>query len=387
MGPNTSAKPSTKKGSKSKQGADGGRSSARIYSSKRPVGGKGIFITCVRGKESKCVGEMYDLLEEVADRIYPQERIDRMVTEREALQKEREATEGNAGRGVQGGEPAGVEPTPSSPPAAPAATEDEAAEEDEDDLEASIKRELEALKQGGGGRKTAPSGRGGDGKGKQKERPRFQSIQTDTECLVFIATAWPYDPVELTEAIISDVMATGNARTRVSQRLSPISFSCHSLSVDQVEAQSARLIEQAFASWAEANGKTSLTYAIDPSIRSHTAPLSRALLLPLLGTHCTSLSLPPTICSPIPSRPILTVKADLKLPDLVLLPTVLKNVYGLSVVEGKIWRGKKFNLETTAQEARKRIREEEEKSLGVQQPKVQGDGQSVAVEGNAVPKA
>jgi tRNA acetyltransferase TAN1 len=47
------------------------------------------------------------------------------------------------------------------------------------------------------------------------------------------------------------------------------------------------------------------------------------------------------------------VKADLKNPDLVLLPTVLKNCYALAIVEGKLWKGKKFNLEQIAMEVRR----------------------------------
>lgn len=53
-----------KQGGKNK--ASGNHHKARGgYQSKRPLGGKGIFITTIRGKESRCVGEMYDLLDEV----------------------------------------------------------------------------------------------------------------------------------------------------------------------------------------------------------------------------------------------------------------------------------------------------------------------------------
>ena len=57
------------------------------------------------------------------------------------------------------------------------------------------------------------------------------------------------------------------------------------------------------------------------------------------------------------------MKADLKNPDLVLLPTVLKNCYALSVVEGELWKGKKFNLEQIAMETRRRkgMEEDQEK--------------------------
>ena len=48
--------------------ASGGRGKAGKYGnyqSQRPVGGPGIFITCVRGKEAAAVNEIYDLLDEV----------------------------------------------------------------------------------------------------------------------------------------------------------------------------------------------------------------------------------------------------------------------------------------------------------------------------------
>lgn len=154
-------------------------------------------------------------------------------------------------------EPAASEPAdeqgsaPAQPaaPAAPAPALDADDDDDDDeDIEASIERELAALKAGRGSGKMAPgrSTAGGSGgaattegqdKGKNKERPRFQSIATDTECrasllsrvlrrtggtcaddpsgaVCFIATAWPYDPVELTEALVAEVQETGQSRTR-----------------------------------------------------------------------------------------------------------------------------------------------------------------------------
>ncbi|GAA5873616.1 hypothetical protein JCM3774_004992 [Rhodotorula dairenensis] len=388
MGPNRSGK-SSGRGGKSKGGGRGGANSAQYhkqaghyYSSKRPVGGKGIYITTVRGKESRCAGEAYDLLDEVADRLYPPERIAQMQQARLAWISSR--ADKNGATSNLADQDADVDAddddehladadeattdSAASPAPAVAAADDDDDDDDEDlDIEASIQKELAALKAGHGGQ-VAPAkarrsksgvitGGGGDGvadkdKKARKERPRFQSIQTDTECLCFIATAWPYDPVELTEAIISELQETGQSRTRYVQRLSPLSFSCHSLSVDQVELQSSRLIEQTFTNWAAANNKTLITYAIEPSVRSHQAPLSRHVLLSLLGAQITKLASPPTVSSPVPSRPILSVRADLKQPDLVLLPTVLRNVYGLSIVEGKLWRGKKFNVAEIAAQKR-----------------------------------
>lgn len=114
-------------------------------------------------------------------------------------------------------------------------------------------------------------------------------------------------------------------------------------------------------------------------MRSHQAPLSRHVLLSLLGSQITKLSSPPTISSPCPSRPLLTVRADLKQPDLVLLPTVLRNVYGLSIVEGRLWRGKKFNVaEIAAQKRNEKVNDEEV---------IKGEGNSVVTETRAAAAA
>lgn len=187
---------------------------------------------------------------------------------------------------------------------------------------------------------------------------------------------------------------------RYVQRLEPISFSSTSLTLEVVAEQSARLIEKSFHDFAKAHGTTTLTYQIEPSVRQHTEPLSRAVLIDILGTAVRALSqpLPPPTVTPVTAsedtsstsveaaaatntiapaaaadmdtdaeavaaadRPLLTVSANLKTPDLVLVPVVLKNTYGLGIVEGRLWSGplgRKFNLEGIAQAARKRIEEE-----------------------------
>ncbi|BGP42587.1 hypothetical protein JCM10449v2_006599 [Rhodotorula kratochvilovae] len=345
---------------KGKQGgkAKGAGKPRGAYQSKRQVGGKGIFVTTIRGKESRCVGEIYDLLDEAADRLYPPERIEQMLAARQATFKDKAALETDDAPVEGDGEPA---PPAAPSPAPPQDSDDDDDDDDDDDIEASIQRELAALKSGRGAGKMAPGkSSAGEDKGKAKERPRFQSIATDTECLCFIATAWPYDPVELTEAIVSEVQETGQSRTRFVQRLSPTSITCHSMSLEQVEQQSAHLIEKTFVAWAAANNTTTVTFAIEPSLRSHTAPLSRHVLLQLLGAQINKLSSAPSVSSALPDRPILNVRADLKDPDVVLLPSVLKNVYGLSVVEGRLWKNKKFNLEQIALDVGRRKLQERE---------------------------
>lgn len=60
-----SAPTTTHKPHKGKKEAKAGEGKNYYTAKGRAVGGKGIFVTCVRGKESRCVGEMYDLLDEV----------------------------------------------------------------------------------------------------------------------------------------------------------------------------------------------------------------------------------------------------------------------------------------------------------------------------------
>lgn len=91
-----------------------------------------------------------------------------------------------------------------------------------------------------------------------------------------------------------------------------------------------------------------LQYKIEPSLRSHTAPLTRDNIIETLGSTLR------TLATSLPSLQ-LESKADLKHPDVVFLPTVLKNVFGLSMVDGPLYtgRGRKFNLAIIAEEYEK----------------------------------
>lgn len=77
------------------------------------------------------------------------------------------------------GDEADGESSTTVPQAQPPVDSDD--DDDDDDLEASIEKELAALKAGRGATGLVKKG-DAKAKGKSKERPRFQSIQTDTEC-------------------------------------------------------------------------------------------------------------------------------------------------------------------------------------------------------------
>jgi hypothetical protein len=59
--------------------------------------------------------------------------------------------------------------------------------------------------------------------------------------------------------------------------------------------------------------------------------------------------------------PVQASSANLTQPDLVILPTIFKNCYGISILEGKLWlgQGKKFNLDSIGMEARREKSERE----------------------------
>ncbi|KAM0746741.1 hypothetical protein T439DRAFT_329440 [Meredithblackwellia eburnea MCA 4105] len=356
-----SSRGSKGKGKQSGNGAGkgGGKYSAN-YFSRRPIQGPGIFVTCIRGKEGRCVGEMYDLLDLTAERIYPKERLEELEKTRINKPEPEESQEDEEEDKEEGLSMTEEEQAP--PPV------DEEDDEDES-IEAQIARELKEMKElqaGSQKKEKRQQNRQLNSNGKplarvKRVKPRFESLETHTECVVFISIQWPYDPVELTHAIVKDVIETGVARTRFTRRLEPVSLTCGALSESAIPRLSRELAEKTFRGWAEEHNTTSVTYAIETSIRSHTF-LTRDGLIATLGTVVRSLS---ATSSESPDIQPLTVTANLTKPDLVLLPTVLKNCFSLSIVDGSLWAGKKgrkFNLDAIAEEWR-RTKEAEEQAL------------------------
>ena len=88
-------------------------------------------------------------------------------------------------------------------------------------------------------------------------------------------------------------------------------------------------------------------YKIDPHVRMHHAPLSRAVILPAVGQVVKQIiaAAPPIAGT---SRQI---RADMTNPQYVVLVEVLKNVCGVAIVRGDLYEGagRKFNLEAIAE--------------------------------------
>ncbi|SCV73440.1 BQ2448_7366 [Microbotryum intermedium] len=347
------------------------------YTSKRQVGGPGIFITTIRGKESRCVQEFYNLLDEVADRLYPKERLAELEKLRPA--KAAATTSDAPGLMNQDATEAPIKPEEEQ-------QEDPQAEketEEDQSIEAQIAREIAALNP----RKTkkskkslssqSTSTKGGTGK---KKRARFLSAETGTECgqsffptrstptrqrrahervadlspdsmrvrtVCFFSIAWPYDPVELCKGIVDDLQSTKVLKTRFCLRLTPVSISCHAMKTETVLEQSKELIRRTFKEFSASKQISDFTFAIEPSIRSHSEPITRSWLIEGFG-H---------LVNDVASSESLQIKANLSNPDLVLLPVVLMKEYALGIVEGKGWvgEGKKWNMDAIGAEINKKL--------------------------------
>ncbi|CAM0141273.1 hypothetical protein VKS41_004024 [Umbelopsis sp. WA50703] len=126
----------------------------------------GVMVMCARKKEDRAVREALDMFNHFADQLYPD-------TEAEGAEKSDE-------------------------------------DDEEQDIEAAIAKEVNTMSK------------------KPKSEKRFANITTDTDCVAFIRTNPPVNPVDLVHHIMLDIKATQNKRARFISRLLPIEKSCNS---------------------------------------------------------------------------------------------------------------------------------------------------------------
>ncbi|KAK1638978.1 hypothetical protein BDP81DRAFT_392364 [Colletotrichum phormii] len=242
------------------------------------VGDKGIWVTFARGMDGKSISEFSALCDEYAKTLY------------------------------------GI---------VPPGEEVESDEEDED-IEASIKKELDGISD--------------VNKGKTKRT--FKAIKAGIECVFFMKTRDPVDPLELCRKMCLDASVCTDLKERKTKyinRLTPVT------SVDKASengvARAARkalaahfdLVEetsQAAEGDAEkVEGKSDAQYAIRPSIRSNNS-LDRDTLIKQIAS----------VVSP-------RHKVDLTNADKVILVDVFQSFCGMSVIERSDWDDlKKLNV-------------------------------------------
>ncbi|XP_013032491.3 THUMP domain-containing protein 1 [Anser cygnoides] len=277
---------------------------------KRPRGGgrqleagmRGILITC-NMNERKCVGEAYSLLGEYGDLLYGPEQF--------SDPEER----------LSGSE----------------------REEDEDDVEAALKKEVDQIR-------TSTE---------QKLR-RFQSVESGANNVVFIRTRG-IEPENLVHHILKDMHATKKKKTRVILRMLPISGTCKAFMEDMK-----KYTETFFEPWFKAPNKGTFQIVYKARNNSH---MSREEVIKELAGIVGSLN---------PEN-----KVDLNNPQYTVVVEIIKNVCCLSVVRDYVLF-RKYNLQEVVKSNKEDAQQNpstvtEEQNLTVVKPETEEEKSSEEV--------
>lgn len=177
-------------------------------------GDAGIWATCNMHKESRATVELRDLLEESALRIYGEDVL--------TPANPREGQSGSSsGEGINSEHSPKIE--------APSGGDNKACHEgapDEEDVEASIARELSTL-QRPKNRKPASDHPKSNPDAKENPTPLFRSVKLSTACLLFFKTRPPVEPVSFVRAICQEAASQAASEPRIKgsrflKRLTPI---------------------------------------------------------------------------------------------------------------------------------------------------------------------
>ena len=191
-------------------------------------GDAGIWATCTKGKERKCVYELRDLFVEYAEALYG----DQIATASNPVPGLMDV---DAGEGANNGLPT-----------------EEASDEEEvkggsGSIEDEIQAEIAGLRKPSGAAKL------------------FEPILPDMQCVVFFRTTAPVEPVSFVHKIIADAAAeSGKKRTRFTQRLSPMSV-MGKASEEGLEKVALEVLKETFLDEGVAGQK----FAIRPTMRNH----------------------------------------------------------------------------------------------------------------------
>lgn len=158
------------------------------------------------------------------------------------------------------------------------------------DIEESIGRELERLRL-------------------PPKDQRFQNIQTNTPCLVYVQCALPLDPVKLVLSYLRQVAESQTCQTRFVERFAPISCSCFA-SFEDLRRLTESYLPNAFRELAP----EPLKYKVEIKLRNHNL-IDRMEAIELVVKY-------------VPSQHSI----DLEHPDVVVLVEIFKNLCGLSLL-------------------------------------------------------
>ncbi|KAF1808509.1 THUMP domain-containing protein [Eremomyces bilateralis CBS 781.70] len=233
-------------------------------------GDAGIWATCTMDKEVKSQHELLDLFEEYAEILY----------------------------GTKTG----------SSKEGPVVSDQENAKDGAPvDIEAEINEELAGMKT-------------------KKHDSMFTIVKTGIQCVIFIKTKPPIDPVILVHRVCKDAFnQERDKRVRFVKRLVPITKFAKAYEPDLVSLAE-DVLRPHFG-----EGTESKKFAIQPSIRNNAGrELNRANIIRLVADAVETMG---------------SHKVDLTGFDLLILVEVYKNVVGMSVVTSDFRRFKRFNLD------------------------------------------
>ncbi|KAI5919718.1 hypothetical protein F4810DRAFT_471858 [Camillea tinctor] len=322
---------------KKRQGGSGGKWSTPHYKAKMEamkgrhieVGDMGIWTTCQRHKESRAMDELVAICDEYGEKLY------------------------------------GIKPAGESNGKA---SDEDGEEEVEEDIEDMIERELKELKSSKDGSK--------------KEAGPFEPIRTNLDCLLFMRTRPPVDPIALVRAICTDAAGGPGAskekkkmaKSRFINKFTPIT-----LTGKATEKGVEEVARTVLGEWftlkgqgdsgegegegdrteegegdKEADGKKAYSYAIRPSFRAHSTLKRDDVIKQVAG-----------LISP-------QHKVNLSSPDKVILIDIFQTFCGMSVVDGDWDALKKYNIHElylSSAKASKELAKEETKEEPIKETK------------------
>ncbi|KAI2627515.1 hypothetical protein GGR54DRAFT_589310 [Hypoxylon sp. NC1633] len=236
------------------------------------LGDMGIWTTSVKGKERQALQEMMDICNEYAEILY----------------------------GIKLADPA-----------------EDADEDEEDDIESSIKKEIAEMK---------PANK--------SEGSTFEPIRMGLDCLSFVRTRLPIDPVELVHHICKDakqVTDKSQRRSRFINRFTPITLTGKA-NESGLEEVAKKVLSKHFQLAGDEGHQTTAaeraesSYAIRPTFRAHNT-LGRTDVIK-------------KVADMIGPRH----KVNLTSPDKVVLIDIFQTFCGMSVVDGDWEAFKRYNL-------------------------------------------
>ncbi|KAI8922288.1 hypothetical protein DFJ77DRAFT_18150 [Powellomyces hirtus] len=171
------------------------------------------------------------------------------------------------------------------------------------------------------------------------KKQQFEWRKTNMDCIVFLRTHAPVEPVELVHRLLSDLDQSKQKMTRYTQRLHPVQSTCRPY-VEDIKVMAKKLLAPHFHA---EGGTKGIKWAIESRIK--------------WNDNITREEVIEAIADVVGTDHVV----NLKQPELTIVVDILKNVCGMSVVRDYP-EFKKYNLEKINEvEAPKKQPEEDER--------------------------